>query len=195
MKDTTKQVIEILERHGYHLNIPGTHPIAFINNQDKDDECVMYDLGRISKECHEHLELYFESIKKQKENPDLAVHLLTDTNTGLNPSIVIMKPMPRFEGNPVPEKLIVESNPYTVESPDDGQNHGEVLGGLIDEATEEKNKMILEERKLKEEEVLKFLRQQNGLVRRRLHTGGSNLTPSKKNKKTKRRAQKQARRK
>lgn len=77
----------------------------------------------------------------------------------------------------------------------DGQNHAEVLGGLIDEATEEKNKLIIEERMLKEQEAQQFLRYQNGLVRRRLHVGGSNLTPSKKNKKAKRRAQKQARRK
>lgn len=108
-------------------------------------------------------------------------------------------------GTEVPEPI--KSEPRIVP---DGQNHAEVLGGLMDEMkntvepsvkpltiedVDEHNKRVLEERLLKEQEAQQFLRYQNGLVRRRLHVGGSNLTPSKKNKKAKRRAEKKARKK
>lgn len=102
----------------------------------------------------------------------------------------------RLYVKPFSKKLSVGVEPYFNEAnklPDAEQATGKLISQKDFDESVNRSVTPLTEEDLKEQEAQQFLRYQNGLVRRRLHTGGSNYTPPKN--KNKRRAEKKSRKK
>lgn len=219
MKDTTKQLVEIFNRYD-------CGDCYTIYHEGLDDENIIYDQSKISMECNDEIESYIENPEPSDYSYDkdtgmvkLHAELMEEEKKGL--VIVEGGGAPHGFDTPYPENLVVESRSYIIEVPTDGQNHGEVLGGLIDEANqtvtdkdiiefgEQLGNAIREQSKTGDEQLSieehkaqierfeneKWLRSQGRRVVKRLRSGLTNATPSRISVKKKRKQQSKSRKK